>query len=362
MRFTELVRSKATIPALMAGIAGVLVVLYAWQLPPFSSSVQTTNNAFIKGRVTMIAPQLAGYVVEVPVTDYQLVQQGDLLVQLDDRIYRQQLAQAEATLIQQQNNLSNFEQNRASKIASVDLAKAQLEAAEAALAKANADAERSQSLFASGLSAQASADQVQAALSQAQSGVAQAQASVSIAQENLSLVEGGKAGLEGAVKGAEAAVQLAKINLSNTAIVAPVAGRLGEVTARIGQYVSVGSQMTSVTPPQTWIVANFKETQMAGLKVGQEVSVTVDALDHAAVVGHISEISPATGSEFSVLKPDNATGNFTKIAQRIPVRIEIDPGQLPDVQLLPGMSVEVAVDTASAPEPQGDRLDVASEG
>ena len=349
MRFKELVLSKATIPALLAGIVGVGAVLYAWQLPPFTSTIETTNNAYVKGRVTIIAPQIPGYVVAVPVTDYQRVSKGDVLVQLDDRIYVQQIAQAEATLQQQENSLANFAQNKASKQASVDLATAQLQAAQAALNKAQADAERSSSLLASGLSPQATADQVQTALSQAQSAVAQAEASVSIAEQNLALVEASKPALEGAVKGAEATVELARINLSNTRIIAPVDGVLGEVTARVGQYVSTGSQLTSVTPPYTWVVANFKETQLPGITVGQEVKIAVDALDYGALTGHISEISPAAGSEFSVLKPDNATGNFTKIAQRIPVRIEIDPDQTLATQLLPGMSVEVAIDTAKQP-------------
>jgi len=352
MRFKELVLSKATIPALLAGVAGVLVVLYAWQLPPFTSTIQTTNNAYIKGKVTLIAPQLAGYVVEVPVSDYQPVKKGDVLVKLDDRIYVQQMAQAEATLQQQQNALDNFEQNQASKKASVDLANAQLQSAQAVLSKAESDAGRNNSLVASGISTQSSADQVQAALVQAQANVAQARASISIAEQNLALVEAGKPALEGAVKGAEAAVQLVKINLSNTKILAPVDGTLGEVTARVGQYVSVGSQLTSVTPPHTWIVANFKETQLAGLQIDQKVNFTVDALNHMAMTGHISEISPAAGSEFSVLKPDNATGNFTKVAQRIPVRIEIDPDQASANHLLPGMSVEVSIDTAGPAAPQ----------
>jgi multidrug resistance efflux pump len=348
MRFKELVLSRATIPVLLAGIIGVGAVLYAWQLPPFTSTIETTNNAFVKGRVTLIAPQIPGYVVAVPVSDYQSIKAGDVLVQLDDRIYIQQIAQAEATLQQQQNALANFEQNYASKQASVDLATAQLQAAQATLTKAQADGVRSASLLASGLSPQSTADQVQTALSQAQSSVAQAQASVSIAEQNLALVKASKPALEGAVKGAEAAVELARINLSNTRIVAPVDGVLGEVTARIGQYVSTGSQLTSVTPPDTWVIANFKETQLHGITVGQPVSFSVDALDHALLIGRVAEISPAAGSEFSVLKPDNATGNFTKIAQRIPIRIEIDPDQPLAARLRPGMSVEVAIDTAAA--------------
>lgn len=359
MRFKEIVVSKATIPALLVGIVGVIIVLYAWQLPPFTSSVQSTNNAFVKGQVTLIAPQLAGYVKLVPHTDYELVKKGDLLIQLDDRIYIQQVAQAQATLGQQQNSLNNYEQSRMAKQASIDLAIAQLAAAQAGLDKAQADASRSDSLFSKGLSAQASADEVQAALSQAQASVAQGKANVAIAEQALALVEAGKPALQSAVAGAQAAVEVAKINLANTAILAPVDGRLGEVTARVGQYVSVGSQLTSVTPPYTWIIANFKETQMEHIQVGQAIQLTVDALGHAPLSGHISEISPAAGSEFSVLKPDNATGNFTKIAQRIPVRIELEPRQELTAALLPGMSVEVSLDTALAP--RTTTIDVADE-
>ena len=345
MKIKELLTSKGSWAAFLIGIIGVGVVLYAWQLPPFTSSVEATNNAFVRGRVTMIAPQLAAYVREVPVTDYQQVKKGDLLVQLDDRIYRQQLVQAEGALAQQRNALDNYEGNRASKQASVEYARAQLEAANASLERAQADATRSESLLASGLSPQSSNDQVHAALLQAQSSVAQAQANVSVADQNLALFEGSVPALQGAVSSAEAAVELAKINLANTQIVAPVDGALGEVAARVGQFVSTGTQLTSVTPPERWVVANFKETQMPGIHVGQDVSFTVDALAHTQLRGHISEISPATGSEFSIIRPDNATGNFTKIAQRIPVRIELEPDQDLASQLLPGMSVEVAVDT-----------------
>lgn len=345
MKIKEILISKGSWAALLIGLVGVGVVLYAWQLPPFTSTIQSTNNAFVRGRVTMLAPQLAAYVTEVPVTDYQQVKQGDLLVQLDERIYVQQLEQAQGALSQQRNALDNYEQNRASKQASVDFARAQMAAAQAALARAQADANRSESLLKSGLSPQASNDQVHAALLQAQSGVAQAQANVSMAEQNLALVEGSVPALQGAVRSAEAAVELANINLSNTRIVAPVDGVLGEVAARVGQFVSTGTQLTSITPGDRWVVANFKETQMPGIHVGQQAVFSVDALDHARLTGHVSEISPATGSEFSVIKPDNATGNFTKIAQRIPVRIELDPDQELVGKLLPGMSVEVSLDT-----------------
>jgi multidrug resistance efflux pump len=151
------------------------------------------------------------------------------------------------------------------------------------------------------------------------------------------------------VAGAQAALRLAEIDLGNTELRAPSDGQLGAVTVRVGAYVSAGSQLTSLVPPQRWVVANLKETQMAHVRPGQPVTFTVDALEHAALRGHVERSSPATGSEFSVIPPDNATGNFVKIAQRIPVRIAIDPGQPLAAQLKPGMSVVVSIDTGVAP-------------
>ena len=151
-----------------------------------------------------------------------------------------------------------------------------------------------------------------------------------------------------AVEGAEAAVHLAEIDLSNTRITAPQDGRLGEVQARLGQYVSAGTQLMALVPNQVWVIANFKETQLAGMRTGQPVSFTVDALRHARMTGTIERFSPAAGSEFSVIRPENATGNFIKIAQRVPVRIAVDPGQPLAERLAPGMSVVVSVDTSAS--------------
>jgi len=347
MRIQEIATSKIALAALAGGAVGVLVILYAWQLPPFASAVQTTNNAYVRGQVTLMSPQLAGYVTAVKVTDYMQVKQGDLLVQIDDRMYRQQLAQAEATLAQQQAALDNFALGQAARQASLDLANAQLESARAALEKAELDNKRTGSLVDRGISTQASGDQTRVALLQAKSGVSQAQASVEIAAQNLALNTASRSSLEAAVHSAEAAVELANINLGNTRIVAPADGRLGEVAARVGQYVAAGTLLTSVTPPQSWIIANFKETQLHGMTAGQPASFRVDAIPGVRFDGHITRISPAAGSEFSVLKADNATGNFTKVPQRVPVRIEVDQG--PADELRPGMSVEVTVDTAAAP-------------
>lgn len=344
-------RSPATIIALAVGLIGVLLVLYAWQLPPFQSSVQTTENAYIRGQVTIISPQLSGYVTKVAVQDYQMVKEGDVLLQLDDRIYVQKLKQAEATLASARASLANSEQNRLSAEAKIASSEASVASAQAALHTAEANFNRISPLRKSGVMTQSEADQSESALAQASAAVHQAEAALEVSRQELQTVIVNRQSLEAAVQSAEAAVHLAEIDLQNTRVTAPQAGKLGEVGVRLGQYVSAGTQLTSLVPEKKWVVANFKETQLSGMKIGQPVSFTVDALHNAQLTGHVQEFSPATGSEFSVLKTDNATGNFTKVAQRLPVRILIDPDQPQTVNLAPGMSVVVRIDTQDAPDP-----------
>ncbi|MFC7735610.1 HlyD family secretion protein [Roseomonas sp. GCM10028921] len=344
-------RSRATIPALLLGLAGILLVLFAWRLPPFTSAVQVTDDAYVRGLVTVVSPQVSGYLVEIPVQDYAAVKEGELLARIDDRIYQQRLAQARAQLSASQASLANLDVQRRTKEAQVDVAEAQVANAQAVLAKAQADVRRIEPLVAANIQSRAQSDAVHAALRQAEAGLAQAEASQAVAQQSLAETLATRTGLEAAVHGAEAAVRLAEIDLQNTRILAPRDGRLGEVGARLGQYVTAGTQITSLVPALRWVVANYKETQIPGMAVGQPVTFRVDALRGAALTGRIERFSPATGSEFSVIRSDNATGNFTKVAQRLPVRVAIDPGQPLADQLSPGMSVVVSIDTASAPAP-----------
>jgi multidrug resistance efflux pump len=337
-------RSSATLVALLAGLAGVLLVLYAWRLPPFYDRVPVTDNAYVRGYVTVISPQLSGYVTEVPVSDYQAVKAGDLLVQLDRRIYEQKLKQAEATLAAQRAALANSTQQELSAKASIASSQAQLESAEAALKRAQAEWDRIEPLLDKGVVTESAADQSRTNVAQARAAVNQAQAVLEVSRQQLATIVVGRGSLEAAVSGAEAAAHLAEIDLENTRIVAPRDGRLGEVLVRVGQYVSAGTQLMAIVPHDIWVIANFKETQVHNLQVGQEVSFTVDALQGRRMRGRIEHFSPAAGSEFSVLRPDNATGNFTKIAQRISVRISVDPDQEGIERLIPGMSVVVSAD------------------
>ncbi|MGX1101514.1 HlyD family secretion protein [Amorphus sp. MBR-141] len=344
---TKIFRSFATLLALAIGAAGVLLVLFAWNLPPFHGSVETTTDAYVRGQVALLSPQFSGYVVDVPVQDYQHVKAGDLLVALDDRIAVQNLEKAKAALAKAKADLDNSEQSERTAEAGIASRQAQLEGAQAALASAANDWQRKQSLQKKGIVTESDADKSRSSFDQATAAVHAAEAGLDSARQELAGIVTARASLRATVKSAEAGVRLAEIDLENTKIRAPSDGTLGEVSARVGQYVSTSSQLVALVPDHTWVVANYKETQLAGMAVGQKVLFTVDALGDAELTGRIERFAPATGSEFSVLRPDNATGNFTKIAQRLPVRIAIDPGQPLAERLVPGMSVVARVDVGA---------------
>ncbi|WP_313633828.1 HlyD family secretion protein [Massilia timonae] len=327
-------------------IAGVLIVLYAWNLPPFRSTLQSTENALVRGQVTIISPQLSGYVVEVRVQDFQHVKQGELLMRIDERIPTQRLAQARAELANRQAALANFAQSQSSARATIAQNQALLASNEAQARRAQADLRRVEQLAADGSLSARELDAARATQAQASASRDQSRAAIEIARQNLRSVDVNRAALEAAVANAEAAVKLAEIDLANTRITAPRDGQLGQVTVRLGAFVNAGAQLTALVPDTMWVIANMKETQMANVAVGQPVTFSVDALGNARLRGHVERISPATGSEFSVIAPDNATGNFVKIAQRIPVRISIDPNQPLAARLRPGMSVVTTIDTA----------------
>jgi len=341
-------------------LVGVAIVLYAWQLPPFSSHIESTENALVRGQVTIIGPQLAGYVYEVPVQDFQFVKAGDLLVRLDDRIYRQRLNQALAQVQVQKTALANNLQQRRSAEATIAQRQAAVVDSEAQARKGAADLRRNQDLISDGSVSRRELDVTRAANAQALASVAQAKAALAIAREDLQTVIVNRDSLEANVTNAEAAVELARIDLDNTRIVAPRDGQLGQIGVRLGAYVNSGAQLMALVPDTLWVVANMKETQMANVRIGQPVTFTVDALNHLRLRGHVQRISPATGSEFSLLQADNATGNFVKIAQRIPVRITVDPDQAAAQRLRPGMSVVVSIDTGYVVEQ--DRTDPPSDG
>ncbi|MBM6577891.1 HlyD family secretion protein [Microvirga sp. SRT01] len=340
---------RVVIVLALVAIAGVLAVLAAWRLPPFTSDYESTDNAYVRGRTTVIAPQVSGYVTRVLARDFADVKQGDALVAIDDRIYRQRVEQAEAQVAAQQATLANALQSERSRAASFTAQDAAVANAEAQLMRAQADMARVNDLVTDGSVSLRERDQTLAALRQAQAGVRQARAAREIARQDIRTVEVGRGGQRAGVSGAQAARELAQIDLSNTIVRAPESGRLSEIGVRVGQYVTAGTQLMFLVPPETWVIANFKEAQIARMAVGQPASFTVDALGDARLTGRVERVSPAAGSEFAVLKADNATGNFTKVPQRIAVRIRVDPGQPLAQRLRPGMSVQARVDTSGGP-------------
>lgn len=335
-------------------LAGILIVLYAWQLPPFSSPIESTENALVRGQTTIIGPQLSGYVYEVPVQDFQYVKAGDLLVRLDDRIYRQHLDQSLAQVGIQKASLANNLQQRRSAEATIAQRKAALENSIAQGRKSAADLRRNLALVTDGSVSKSELDVSRAADAQANAAIAEARAALEIAKEDLQTVIVNRGSLEASVANAEAAVELARIDLTNTRILAPRDGQLGQIGVRLGAYVNSGAQLMALVPDRLWVIANMKETQMVNVRLGQPVTFTVDALGHEKMHGRVQRISPATGSEFSLLPADNATGNFVKISQRIPVRIIVEPNQPLAKRLLPGMSVVVSIDTSQDGEVPAD--------
>jgi multidrug resistance efflux pump len=341
-------RRLTTLVIVLAAIAGSAAFLAAWQAPPFAGTAEVTDDAYIRGLTVVIAPQVSGYVVSVEVTDYQRVGADTVLVRIDDSIYRQRVAQAQATLDSQIAALANNRQARAAAEARLQSEIAGLANAKAQLQRAQADLRRVDDLVRDGSVSIRERDQTVAAFKQAEAQQLQAEAGGDIAREEIRTVDVAKAGLEAQVEAARAALQLAQIDLSHCVITAPEAGQLSEIAVRLGQYVTNGTELLSLVPADRWVIANYKEAQTAHMALGQKASVTVDGLGGAKFTGSVERIAPAAESEFAILKADNATGNFVKVPQRIGVRIALDPGQAQFDRLLPGMSVEARIESRDA--------------
>ncbi|QIM67325.1 hypothetical protein A4G16_08055 [Mannheimia granulomatis] len=327
-------------------IGGVLGMLYAWKLSPFQTSWVETNNAYVRGKTTLISSKVGGYVQEVLVADYQTVEAGQVLARLEQTTYLAQVEQAKANLVTQQANLAKISQSREATKATVNVHRAAIESAEAGLRNAQIEFKRQAELIKTNATSKQQYDNAQATLKKAQAALSQAKAQKDVAEQEVINVAANEKIALAAVENAKAGLLIAQDNLTHTEIKAPVSGKLGEIGIKQGQLLSVGSNIAYLVPPETWVVANLKETEMKNIRIGQTARVKVDALGGAPLEGKVIEISPATGSEFSLNKTDNSTGNFVKIPQRVPVKIEISPNQENAARLLSGMSVIVEIDTA----------------
>ncbi|WDF73440.1 HlyD family secretion protein [Novosphingobium sp. KACC 22771] len=330
---------------IVALLGAAAIILRVWGIGPFAPLVESTDNALVRGRTAVIASQVSGYVSQVLVQDYASVRGGQVLAMIDDDIYRARVAQARANLDAQMAQLANNDQARKARLSGIIGQQAATADAEAQLLRAKADMARANDLARDGAIAIRERDQTTAALAQAEANLRKALANSDIAHQDLATVHVGRGALVAQVKVAQAQLRLAEIDLLHTVIRAPETGQLGEIHMRRGQYVTNGTALMELVPPDRWIIAQYKESQTYRMAVGQHVRFSVDALGGQALAGRIARIAPATGWEFATLKPDNATGNFVKVPQRIGVLIAIDGGQALAARLRPGMSVEADVDT-----------------
>ena len=281
---------------------------------------------------------------DVLVEDYQFVRRGQPLVRLDPSTYRQQYDQAKATLDASIANLDNARQTINTNRANLFSAQASLEGKQAEQNRTAIDLRRLSDLASRGSISIRDRDQAISDARTATANARMAQASIRVAAESVKTAQVQREGLAATVEGNRAALEQARINLGYTTVYAPFDGQVGATAVNPGQYVAAGSQLIYFVPRALWVVANYKETQTHRMRVGQTATFTVDALGGARIRGRVVALSPATGSQFSVLKPDNASGNFTKVVQRIPVKIAVDGRDPAAGRLRPGMSVVARVD------------------
>ena len=324
-----------------------------WNLWVGSAVLQTTDDAYLQADITPLAAKSQGYVRSVPVQDFQEVKSGDLLVEIVDDDYRAQLDQAQSNIETGEAAIENIEQQKVVQQALVQQAlvqqaEATIEATKADLTRYRLETVRQQRLLVTNAGTEQLVEQAVDNEKHTEATLALNQAQLAQQRQQLNVLDSQEKQARATLKAQQAARDLAKIALGYTRIVAPVDGMVSERQVRPGQYVSVGTQVISVVPlPNVWVVANYKETQMTKIRLRQPARVTVDTFPGIVLRGHVDSWSPASGAQFSLLPPDNATGNFTKVVQRIPVKIVLDRDPSLGNLLRPGMSVIATIDTDS---------------
>lgn len=329
-------RSVLVVTALI--VAGIVALVVWWVN---ASTFESTDDAFIDTRTVSISSQVGAAVVDVPVTDNQLLEAGAVLVRLDDRDFRAQADQAKAQIDQAQANIDNIVAQLAAQQARIDQADKQVEQAQAALTFAQQQDERYQRLVKTGAVTVEQAQQYSSGLLQAQATFAAAQANAVATQKQLPVLKSQETLSTAQMEQAHAALEQAEANLSRTLITAPVAGRVARLSTAKGTYAAVGQALMMFVPRDVWITANFKETQLHAIRPGNPVDIRIDAFPDRTFKGHVDSVQAGSGTAFSLLPTENATGNYVKIVQRVPVKIVFD--EPPDVLLGPGMSVVPSV-------------------
>lgn len=304
---------------------------------------EATDNAYLVGDITAIAPKVAGYVVNLSIADNQAVHAGDVLFKIDDGDYRARVTEAEANVASARAELAHLEAEQSLQDSLIDQAKAQYDSSQAALTLANQTHRRYATLAQTSAASRAKVEETLASLSQSEAGTNAARAALAAQHRRLDVLATQKDSAQAELARALAALDLAQIDLDNTVVRAPVDGVVGNRQVRLGRYVTPGTPLLQLVPVEgVWVVANFKETQIKGMRVGQTVQITVDGYPDTDIKGRIDSFAPGSGSAFTLIPADNATGNFVRIVQRVPVKITLLTNPLPG-RLVPGLSARVKV-------------------
>ena len=330
-------------------LIGIAIFLITWWV--HGRFVQNTNDAYLQADKVTISPKIQGYVDKVLVTDNQMVQPGQALVQIDGSTYQAAMDQQTATVAARQADIVAAQRQVTEQAAALDQARATLAGAQATAAYASGEASRYKTLNAQGVETAAQAAQM---VNQANTATAQARAdaaAVHQAQLQIATQQAQVGQAEAQLKAAQAQVASAQININDTTLRASIAGRIGDKQVRVGQFVQPGTRLMDVVPTSDiYLVANFKETQIGRMRIGQAAVVKIDALQGRKVDAVIDSFAPGTGAQFALLPPENATGNFTKVVQRVPVRFRLTHLSDDDrAVLLPGLSASITVDTTKPP-------------
>jgi len=304
----------------------------------YASHFESTDDAFIAARQFAIAPKISGYITAVPVTDNQHVNTGDVIARVDDRDYRTELEQAQAQVAAAQASVENIDAQLNVQQAQIAANQAQVDQAQAALVFAQEQASRYQHLEQTGYGTVQNSQQYTSQLHQQQAALLSAQATLKLAQRQVEALKAQRKSAEASLAQAQAQRDQAKLNLSYTTVTAAQPGRVANLGAAAGQFAQAGTNLTMFVPDEIWVTANFKENQLDHMRPGDPVTLTIDAYPERKIHGHVDSVQPGSGTAFSLLPAQNATGNYVKIVQRVPVKIVMDDAPA-DIALGPGMSV-----------------------
>lgn len=326
--------------------AGIIVIVSTnWTRWEGGAGWQRTDDAYLQADLTPISAKVAGYLRELPIQDYQRVHKGQVLAQLVEDDYLAAVAQAAAGVATAQAQTQALNSQHELQLANVEAARAVVASTTASLEQNGRDVARQRRLLETGSSSVETTERLGTDRAQIEAQLAQNRAQARAAERQLAVLEAQIAQSEATVAAQRAALDTARINLGYTTITATQDGVVGQRQVKPGQLVGAGSQITTLTPlPDVWVIANYKETQLTHMTVGQKAEITVDTFPGHTLRGHLLAFAPASGAEFALLPPDNATGNFTKIVQRIAVKILIDDADGLTGRLVPGMSVVAKVD------------------